>query len=326
MRNLVEEQSDPHNLIQSQYTSQSTIAYSTIASGSLTNVQLPGSQVLESFNSESSYHQNDTQMIPTHNQQNTLPKLSMSASSDFVALPSTQGVQPTGPVNQAVATAAEVFYSDIKPMLPKSIPRYDRNIKIDATTDDEKILIQPRETEFLRDGFLPSEWKEIVHPEGQVYFHHTAKGIVTENWIWSPEEMKTVNGFIAEIDKRANQVSDFERQDAKLVIECRTGPTPSCMYYYACAVTSTVRWFDSHDLSKPLRDIFGGNFNLERPHIKLYLNQQYWHHWELFPQVNDITPEIRDVVLNMIIDARTGDYSLSFAAQEVQKTPLRCSL
>ncbi|KAG6836579.1 hypothetical protein H0H93_006415 [Arthromyces matolae] len=68
-----------------------------------------------------------------------------------------------------------------------------------------------------------------------------------------------------------------------------------CGYYFACSSTRHVFWLDRMNLSEA-----AGEFRF---------------HWDFFPQVNDVTEDVYDLVLNALADARTGPTSSS--AQEI---------
>ncbi|KAG5636730.1 hypothetical protein H0H81_007059 [Sphagnurus paluster] len=143
--------------------------------------------------------------------------------------------------NQSDSNGASDF---IYPLLPEeTLSTYGK----DSDTKAVKFKLKPYQKLSL--GDLPSGWKQFTHPEGQPYFFHAEKRIVTEAWLWDEDEMKILNKFIFEIQG---------------FVRTRRLTQPS----------------DTH----------------------LFLE---WQHWNFFPHINKPAPELFELVLNTITDART---------------------
>ncbi|GLB41316.1 putative expressed protein [Lyophyllum shimeji] len=184
--------------------------------------------------------------------------------------------------------------------MPTKILRYKRERKID--TKRAEFELHPAQQSFSR-GVLPQGWEEITHPEGQPYFYHKEKRIITENWIWDADEIRVLDGFIKEIESFTRSRNLYQSDDTHLILECLLEDEKWwCGYYYACASTRSLFWLEKYDISRFLDEIHG---EIDPMHIKLYLEYEYWCHWDLFPNVTNATSEMFDLVSNTIADART---------------------
>ncbi|KNZ81078.1 hypothetical protein J132_03068 [Termitomyces sp. J132] len=184
----------------------------------------------------------------------------------------------------------------IYPLLPEKIPRYHRNRYLSSEPEELKLSAGQQK---LTLGNIPSGWEQLIHPEGQPYFYHANKRIITENWIYDPKEMRILDGFISQIENFTQSKGQNQTRDAHLVLECNQEDGVSwCGYYYVSASTRSVFWLEALDLSNI-------NGELVLPQIELYLEYQYWYHWNLFPHVNECSNSIYDLVANAIVDART---------------------
>ncbi|KAG5636729.1 hypothetical protein H0H81_007058 [Sphagnurus paluster] len=154
--------------------------------------------------------------------------------------------------NQSDSDAVSDF---IYPILLKDTLRYKRERKID--TKDVKFELKPYQKLSL--GHLPSGWKQFAHPEGQPYFYHAEKRIVTENWLWDEDEMKILNKFIFEIEEFVRTRRLEQPPDTHLFLEWREDSEGQhwCGYYYACASTRSLFWLETHDISGDLDEIKG---------------------------------------------------------------------
>ncbi|KAG5726715.1 hypothetical protein E4T56_gene8988 [Termitomyces sp. T112] len=185
--------------------------------------------------------------------------------------------------------------------MPHKVPRYKRERFIKDKYATYKLSANQDKFSI---GELPNGWEQYTHPEGQPYFYHAEKRIITECWIWDREMFKILDEFI-------NQFEDFIRSrnmtkpdDADLLLEVNIEDKVYwCGYYYVSASTRSVFWLESFDISTHVSEVRG---DVYPTHIKLYLEYQYWFHWDLFPNVTGpTTDDIYGLVVNTIVDART---------------------
>ncbi|KAH0578475.1 hypothetical protein H2248_003621 [Termitomyces sp. 'cryptogamus'] len=135
----------------------------------------------------------------------------------------------------------------IYPLLPEKIPRYHRNRYLSSEPEELKLSAGQQK---LTLGNIPSGWEQLIHPEGQPYFYHANKRIITENWIYDPKEMRILDGFISQIENFTQSKGQNQTRDAHLVLECNQEDGVSwCGYYYVSASTRSVFWLEALDLS-----------------------------------------------------------------------------
>ncbi|KAG6844240.1 hypothetical protein H0H87_008489 [Tephrocybe sp. NHM501043] len=236
------------------------------------------------------------------------PLINGSPSQVSVVLPAAQSLlfNATSTASLGKTTGSSGFTDDflddetIYPLLPLQIPRYKRDRKI----DDEFVHA---EIEALQDdfssGILPDGWKQVTHPEGLPYFYHASKQIVTDCWLWEPDVFQILNGFIRRFEDFTRSKGLSQPTDTYLVLEINIEAGRNwCGYYYASASTRSLFWLETFDISSRLNGIRG---TLSPSHIRLYLESQYWFHWDLYPHVNSPTKELYALVASTITDSRT---------------------
>lgn len=191
---------------------------------------------------------------------------------------------------------------NIFPIMPEKIHRYRSNqIIVPAVST---YTISPAQKNFERDD-IPDGWVQFKHPEGQPYFYYTRSEIriITETWIADPQLFQPLDNFIEDIADfiRAKNLSFH---DTDLVLDCSLDEEgkPSCGYYLVCHCTRTLFWLENFKIDEYLEEVKG---ELHPSHIKLFLELQYWGHWDLYPDVNKANTEILDLLTNAILDAQT---------------------
>ncbi|KAG6824320.1 hypothetical protein H0H92_007231, partial [Tricholoma furcatifolium] len=124
--------------------------------------------------------------------------------------------------------------------------------------------------------------------------------IVTESWIAYPEVFSTLERFINLVDEYIRFRNLDPLEDSYLVLDIDDEDENTCYYYYAQASTRRVFWLTAYDISH-------GAFGIRsESHLGLYLEYEYWYHWELFPQANSTTKDVLELVLAVITDCRTA--------------------
>ncbi|KAG6895562.1 hypothetical protein C0992_000610 [Termitomyces sp. T32_za158] len=137
-----------------------------------------------------------------------------------------------------------------------------------------------------------------------------------------------LNNFIKQIEQKFVRRNNYSQpDDVELVLEVtkaeetKAEEANSCGYYYVEIPKRRLFWLDSIDLSNDLSAVRGGE--VTRTHIskepgnlfiicsstkhtvELYLESQYWYHFNLFPNVHAVNQDLYDLVLNTIADGRT---------------------
>ncbi|KAG6808067.1 hypothetical protein H0H92_005536, partial [Tricholoma furcatifolium] len=153
---------------------------------------------------------------------------------------------------------------------------------------------------------LPKDWRRITHPEGQTYFYNTSKRIVTESWIEYPNVFRALTRAINRIDEFTRSIAFVQPEDSHLILDIDDGTEDKLHYYYTKASSRRVFWLKAHDISDAVREVRG---DLSATHLRLYLEYEYWYHWELFPQVNSATKDVFELVSSTITDCRADVFT-----------------
>jgi len=100
--------------------------------------------------------------------------------------------------------------------------------------------IHPGQTSFSL-GELPNGWLQLMHPDGQPYFYHEEKRIITGASIWDSEEMQALEHFVNQIDDFTRARNLDLREETHLVLELtKEGRDWWCAYYYASHSTRSL--------------------------------------------------------------------------------------
>ncbi|KAG6836584.1 hypothetical protein H0H93_006420 [Arthromyces matolae] len=204
-------------------------------------------------------------------------------------------VRPASP-----SLADGIPHPEIYPLMPYKLPRYQRERWIEESFIDCSI-------EATRKQYSLGELPDVKGKKG-IAVHSRCltrcrQRIVTDCWIWDEEMFNLLDGFIFTIEDYTRSKNLDQPPDTLLVLEIIVEDGVNwCGYYYACSTTKSVFWLDEIDISVHAGEVRG---KISPTHIQLYLEHQYWFHWDLFPQVNDATDRIYDLVLNALTDART---------------------
>ncbi|KAG6889438.1 hypothetical protein C0995_001206 [Termitomyces sp. Mi166 len=111
---------------------------------------------------------------------------------------------------------------------------------------------------FCDRGELPDGWEQCTHPEGQPYFYHAEKRIITECWIWDEKMFIILDGFIDQFEDftRSRNLSQPEDVDLLLEVNIEDG-VKWCGYYYVSASTRSVFWLEPFDISFHVAEVRG---------------------------------------------------------------------
>ncbi|KAH0579352.1 hypothetical protein H2248_003492 [Termitomyces sp. 'cryptogamus'] len=213
-----------------------------------------------------------------------LPRANGSRIS--LVLPECPSLRPVGDVVNVGASGTTVRPEEISdriyPLLPTKVPRYKRKRLIKDINATCKISASQNKSSPIE---LPCGWKQLTHPEGQPYFYHAGKRIITECWIRDQQIFTILTDFINEFERFVQLHDLTQPDDADLLLEVNIEDGENwCGYYYVSALNHRRRGFS---------------------YTQLYLEYQYWYHWDLFPNVYPTTDGIYDLVANTIADART---------------------
>ncbi|KAF8417316.1 hypothetical protein L210DRAFT_892548 [Boletus edulis BED1] len=155
---------------------------------------------------------------------------------------------------------------------------------------------------------VPVGWTAYRHPEGALYFVHTESKTFAEVNICDEEIYSDIEHFRTfllselktEIENR--DLSEFLKTDeVQLVLEPKLDDLGlMCCYYFVNPRTRTLFWLDEWDGYDIFKDCRG---ELSLPHKGLGIQVHYWSHWDLYPNFCEVTQELKDEVVNMILHA-----------------------
>ncbi|TFK31898.1 hypothetical protein BDQ12DRAFT_739702 [Crucibulum laeve] len=169
--------------------------------------------------------------------------------------------------------------------------RYKNNRKIENT--DAYYEVQPMQNDFSA-GTLPQGWEELVHPEGQPFFYHAKKKILTESWMWDSTLAAGLMDLLAQIEDYTRAHRYAIPTDTHLVMNVSKAKDNRSLF-----------WLEPYALGHLVKELRGGQ--LSPSHIKLILEREYWTFWETFPNVMHCSTTILEYASSQINDARTGE-------------------
>ncbi|KAF9223223.1 hypothetical protein BS17DRAFT_781512 [Gyrodon lividus] len=197
------------------------------------------------------------------------------------------------------------------PMSTLGVSRYNKHRR-------PNVIRRPTETDHMIDAMLheypetqdpvPQRWSAHRHPEGALYFMHDESRTFTDVNICKEDVLKDVEGFkdllFAELHNEieSRKLSESLNVDeVHLVLEPKTDDVGvMCCYYFVNPRSRTLFWLDDWDGYEIFSDCKGV---LSVPHKGLGVQSHYWKHWDLFPVLCNITQELKDEVVSMILHA-----------------------
>ncbi|KAF8893792.1 hypothetical protein BD779DRAFT_951008 [Infundibulicybe gibba] len=188
------------------------------------------------------------------------------------------------------------------PIMPTGFRRYERTSKVKPS--QPKYTIRPNQTNFSRPGKLPPGWIEYIHFEGQVFFYHKQKRIITDSWLWDTIISDQIARFVEEIEEFIRSQNLKLPEDSDLVLDLVQDMEDEywCGYYYVDHSTKIPFWLEEFDVSSFIAEVQG---DLCPSHIRNYLEAEYWCNWALFYNIYPATALVQDQLESMLRDAQT---------------------
>ncbi|KAG9313443.1 hypothetical protein JVU11DRAFT_5765 [Chiua virens] len=192
------------------------------------------------------------------------------------------------------------------PMSVNGVLRYDKR-KIRPPWGDN-YMIAAMLYQYPETPEVPEGWTAYRHPEGALYFVHDQSKTFTEVDICDPEIHEDIEYFRiflftelqAEIKNR-NLSESLDIDQVQLVLEPKVDDLGAmCCYYFVNPRTRCLFWLDEWEAYEVFKDCRG---RLSVPHKGLAIQAQYWSHWDLYPNFCEITQELKDEVVDMILHA-----------------------
>ena len=99
-----------------------------------------------------------------------------------------------------------------------------------------------------RPTYLPSEWSDLVHPEGKIYFHRSSGlRVVTESYLYDPVTAEKISAWVIEIEERASKKGTMFTNHTELFLQLDGN---DCNYYFVDHGVRTLFWLDTYDTSE----------------------------------------------------------------------------
>ncbi|KAH7928636.1 hypothetical protein BV22DRAFT_1044561 [Leucogyrophana mollusca] len=215
------------------------------------------------------------------------------------------------------------------PMSTIGVNRYDRSAVpggvIDPQTSDHSITALTIEYP-SHEGSIPDGWSAHVHPEGARYFLHEETRTFTELDICDPEIFEDIDYYTHYLHEALRQTIRDENlplayEEIELVLEPKCDEYGVlCCYYFVNPRGRCLFWLQDYDACLILQDCKGVT---SLSHKKFAVQAQYWKHWDLFPNMCQVTQaivdELRDMMLHASCDHLTSNRSPApFSADELK--------
>ncbi|KAF5337493.1 hypothetical protein D9758_013591 [Tetrapyrgos nigripes] len=170
--------------------------------------------------------------------------------------------------------------------------------------------------------YLPPNWSSHVHPEGQLYFAREGPlRVVTEVYMYNQDLMNKVLSWVSRIEALLEEKKFPLSEGIELFVMLEED---DCLYYFVNHTTREQFWLEevqSEDIGIP--DSYSPS------HLKLYLEELYWWHWEHFPMHHPnglpvhLIDELICVFSHALTDHMTSNTSTFFYGQEDCKKILK---
>ncbi|KAJ7680379.1 hypothetical protein DFH06DRAFT_1404177, partial [Mycena polygramma] len=174
---------------------------------------------------------------------------------------------------------------------------------------------------------LPPGWEAFTQFEGQVFFYHEEKNIITETWLYNPDCSEEITTYIRMIDGICEKNELQIPPNSQLVLELRYDSESTetyCGYYFAHADTRCVFWIEDYSLDRCLTEVKGGQLAPE--HVSKYPLSRMRKHFEYFETIQ-VTPttvlrELREMLVNAFTDTMTCPTStVNYTEQQLAALP-----
>ncbi|KZT31199.1 hypothetical protein SISSUDRAFT_1067977 [Sistotremastrum suecicum HHB10207 ss-3] len=163
----------------------------------------------------------------------------------------------------------------------------------------------------------PIGWTEQCHPEGQTYWCHFHKKIVTAENMRDPLVAQTIVDWITKLEELMAVNSHTLGNSRELVVGL--GSNNACEYYLVDHSQQLLYWIEQTDTP-----LLGLPAVSSISHLRLLLRQQYYVHLELFCMHVGVTQFVQDRLMSTLafycIDGMTSMLSTSpYAPGQCQK-------
>ncbi|KAF5357045.1 hypothetical protein D9756_006504 [Leucocoprinus leucothites] len=192
------------------------------------------------------------------------------------------------------------------PAAPEGVYRYDR--RIFASRKAKDVVLKPMTMRF-EPPWNPAGWQPIIHPEGQMYFWHSEKRVITEAYLYDRVIFEHLVRHLAKLEEFIERLGlrrTLAPHDLVVDLQPHEEGGYYCGYYFANHQERTIFWLQYYYASN-LRDWSPEAGHKSKLHLKHAIETQYWRHCELYPTTLNLkiehVSEIRDILLHYIADS-----------------------
>ncbi|KAF9440349.1 hypothetical protein P691DRAFT_780107 [Macrolepiota fuliginosa MF-IS2] len=206
-------------------------------------------------------------------------------------------------------------------MYPEEVQRGSR--RYSATKGQNDTTLEPLTMRFVA-PWEPPGWEPIVHPEGQLYFWHEEKRVITEAYLYDQDTLHQVCRHLAKIEdfiERMRLPDILGRHDLVLDLSpiVRERGSYSCGYYFVNHEERSIFWLQTYPASA-LVGRAPDHGRKSKLHLKHEIEAQYWFHCHLFPTTLAVdlplVAELRDIILHNIAGTMSFPTSGTFHSQD----------
>ncbi|KAF8068880.1 hypothetical protein FPV67DRAFT_1448735 [Lyophyllum atratum] len=235
--------------------------------------------------------------------------------------------EPEGDV-ASLTVGATLSNPKIRPFVPESLQRYERNVKVPKEYTEYTI---PAVTTTFDMPNNPLGWTPCFHPEGALYFFHEGKRIFTDANLYEADMLSQIEANIDTIDEffRVHNIRRSVHVD--LVLELlRVDGQIDTLYYMVDHSKRCIFFVDDFDASDlPIWYELQG---VTSPtHVKHEIETQYWtkqrYHCLMFPRSielsQDLVDELRDIIIHSLGENVDSKFQGSTCLLSDALTPVR---
>ncbi|KAG8216854.1 hypothetical protein J3R82DRAFT_7117 [Butyriboletus roseoflavus] len=217
-----------------------------------------------------------------------------------------------------------------EPFSPYGVSRYDnRAIRSPSAIDhtiDAMTYEYPETPDNISEG-----WTAYRHPGGALYFVHNESKTFTELNVRDEEIHTDVEYFrrflFSELETEImnrNLCEYLKVCEVQLVLEPKVdGEGVMCCYYFVNPRARSLFWLDKWDGDEIFEDCRG---SLSLPHKGLGIQAHYWRHCDVYPNFCEVTQELKDEVLDMILHATCAHLTSNTSASPLNPEELKSHL
>ncbi|EIN08404.1 hypothetical protein PUNSTDRAFT_144011 [Punctularia strigosozonata HHB-11173 SS5] len=190
------------------------------------------------------------------------------------------------------------------------LARYERGLMVPSHISSMKVA--PMTLRFDREK-PPEPWTRYIGPEGCTYFWHPVRRMLTDADLCDPETYRKIEEHAGHIMIVKFQYDEIFPENAEIVLELphpKYGADSLCWYYCINHQDRSLFWLNEMDIDWMLTEVKG----ITKPsHAKKEMEAQYWTHWELFPMEREVSEELLQELIGMMmqggIDQVTSKWS-----------------